>query len=227
MSRHAAMIFAAGLGSRMGSLTQEVPKPLLRVGGTSLLEHALSYVPPTVERVVVNVHHHAEQIIALSEHHGFTISDERTQLLETGGGLKHALPLLGDAPVFTLNSDAVFYGPSPGETLSDAWNPDVMDGLLLLIPKIAAFEHTGPGDFILGPNGRIRFGPGAIYTGIQIIKTDKMRQIEETKFTMHALWEMIEQSGRLYGCLYPGSWIDVGTPAGLRRANKMAMGAHV
>ncbi|WP_375279545.1 nucleotidyltransferase family protein [Pseudooctadecabacter sp.] len=204
------LLFAAGLGTRMAPLTDTQPKPMIRVAGKPLLDHALQFCD-RLNRVV-NVHYKAHQIEEHLKDTDVLISDERTQLLETGGGLKKALPLLNSNPTFTMNTDAVWKGPNPLLALTSAWNPDTMDALLLMIPRGAAVGHSGNGDFIIEPNGALRRGPDTVYSGLQIIKTDGLTAIQDVAFSMWSLWQPMLDAGRMYGVAYDGQWCDVGRP---------------
>lgn len=217
------MLFAAGFGTRMGALTADRPKPLVSVAGKPLIDHALDLIAPLDLRTVVNTHYKAEMIAAHLAGREITISDESAAILETGGGLKNALPLLGDGPVFTMNTDAVWHGPNPLPLLQKAWMPDDMDALLLCVPLQNAVGRTDTGDFTLGKDGALNRGPGHVYTGVQIIKTDLLDEITETAFSLNLLWDKMHARGRLKGLNYPGRWADVGTPDGIALAE--AMGA--
>ena len=154
-SPRALMIFAAGLGTRMGALTRTRPKPLLEVAGRPLIDHALALGREAgVPRIVVNTHAHGEQLQAhLARMAPEVRVSHEPERLETGGGLKRALPLLGAGPVFTLNADMVWSGPNPLAALADAWTGD--GARLCLVPRAAAVGHSGPGDFFLGVDARL------------------------------------------------------------------------
>ena len=219
----ALMLFAAGLGTRMGALTATRPKPLLPVAGKPLIDHALSLADGFPLRTkVINLHYRPDQIKAhLCHRTDLLWSEEAPVLLETGGGLRHALPLLGKGPVFTLNSDTVWRGPNPLQCLSDAWDPAKMDGLLLLLPLDRATGHTGPGDFTRDRSGRIgRNGPH-VYLGTQIIRTDGLAAFPEPVFSLNRLWDRMIAAGRAYGVTYPGQWCDVGTATGIALAEAL------
>lgn len=217
----AIMLFAAGFGTRMGSLTQTRPKPLINVAGKALLDHALELTTPlNLSKRVVNTHYFSDQVANHLDGTNIEISYE-PQILETGGGLKNALPLLGDGPVFTLNTDAVWRGPNPLADLQAAWNPDTMDALLLCVPKSNAVGHTGTGDFIIAEGGTLSRGEGDIYTGAQIIKTDRLHAMARGAFSLHDLWWPMMDAGRMHGLQYHGKWCDVGTPAGISLAEEM------
>lgn len=221
----AALLFAAGLGTRMAPLTDTKPKPLIYVAGRPLLDHALSQCRDL--RKVVNTHYLAPQIRAHLADTDVLISDETDALLETGGGLKHALLLLQSNPVVTLNTDAVWRGPNAIETLLSAWSPD-MEALLLMIPRDSAIGHSGTGDFDIDPSGRLSKGTDYIYSGAQIIRTDRLSDISETVFSMWSLWEGMLERGGMFGCSYDGQWCDVGRPESIPLAEKMLQGGpHV
>lgn len=222
MHPHAVMLFAAGFGTRMGALTATRPKPMVNVAGKPLIDHALELVHEVQpSRIVANLHYLPDQIRAHLYGQGVLFSDESDRILETGGGLRAALPLLGQDPVFTMNTDAVWNGPNPLGVLSAAWRPEEMDALLLCIPLENAIGHAGQGDFLFDPAGRLRRGPGQVYSGLQILKTDLLKQIEEEVFSLNVLWNRMMQNGRLFGLSYPGQWCDVGRPEGIELAEKM------
>ncbi|WP_371742017.1 nucleotidyltransferase family protein [Citreicella sp. C3M06] len=218
----ALMLFAAGFGTRMGALTAERPKPLVPVAGKPLIDHALTladaYGPL---RRVANAHYHADQIAAHLTGRDVAISVETPQILDTGGGLRAALPLLGDGPVFTMNTDAILTGPNPLRLLAEAWRPETMDALLLCVPLARAVGRKGDGDFTLSQDGKISRSGDNVYTGLQIIKTDGLLGIDETAFSLNLLWNCMAENGRLHGLSYPGQWCDVGHPEGIALAENM------
>lgn len=226
MSRpEAVMIFAAGLGTRMGALTRDRPKPLLRVGDRTLLDHALDLArDASLGRIVVNAHAHAAQV----EAHLARVAPEAAiarepTLLETGGGLKAALPLLGDGPVLTLNADMVWRGPNPLAALAAAWDPARMGALLALVPRANAIGHTGAGDFTADPDGRLaRRGdaPEApfVYAGAQVVDAAALAPFPPGVFSLNRVWDALLAEGRLFGLVWPGRWVDVGRPEGIALA---------
>ncbi len=215
------MLFAAGFGTRMGALTNDIPKPLLKVGGKTLLQRALDIInDANLPETVVNTHYKADQIHQALRGSKVKISHEPNEILETGGGVRNALPLLGDGPVFTFNPDVVWQGPNPLTILQNAWNGQQMDGLLLLIPKNRARSYGGQGDFDL-VNSLIIRGKEYVYSGAQIIKPDQLHNIPETSFSLNLLWNRLIQSNTLHGVIYSGDWCDVGSPSGLELANDM------
>ncbi len=216
------MLFAAGFGTRMGALTASRPKPLIEVGGRALIDHALDlvdgYGPP---RVVVNLHYLPDRITAHLAGRDIRFSRETPEILETGGGLRAALPLLGAGPVFTMNSDAVWRGPNPLCHLAARWRPEEMDALLLCIPVAQAVAHSGAGDFQVAPDGRTSRGPGLAYSGVQIIKPDLLHEIADDSFSLNVVWDRMLRDRRLAATPYPGRWCDVGHPAGIAEAEAM------
>ena len=213
------MLFAAGFGTRMGEMTQALPKPLLKVGDRCLIDHALALATDAgVENIVVNLHYLGEKIQTHLAATDVQFSWETPTILETGGGLRQARPMLGDQPVFTLNTDAVWGNQNPLETLADHWDPQKMDALLLLVPVSKAIGHRGTGDFVMDETGRISRANGAtgfVYVGAQIIRTEPLGDFYEQSFSLNFLWDRFIAKGRLYGVLYDQFWCDVGTPQGL------------
>jgi len=215
------MLYAAGRGTRMAPLTDARPKPLVMVAGQPLIDHALSLVHKAgLSRVVANTHHLPDRLEAHLKDAGVQVIRETT-LLETGGGLRNALPLLGSEPVITLNSDAVWRGANPITAARAAWRPDDMDALLVLIPPDRAVGHNGAGDFALDAGGRLTRAAGLVYSGVQILKTRRLAEIPETVFSLNRLWDMMAASGRLFGVEYSGAWCDVGQPESIPLAEAM------
>jgi MurNAc alpha-1-phosphate uridylyltransferase len=216
------MIFAAGFGTRMGALTDDRPKPLIEVAGRPLIDHALARAHGFgAERIVVNLHYKPEALRRHLAGRGVLFSEEKPEILETGGGLRAALPLLGAGPVFTMNSDAIWQGPNPLRHLAEFWAPDRMDALLLCVTPRSAIGHAGAGDFTIGPDGRAQRGDGAIYTGLQILRTDGLADIAAQAFSLNRLWDRMLARDRLFATTYPGKWCDVGRPEGIGLAEDM------
>ncbi len=224
MTPRALMIFAAGFGTRMGALTADRPKPMISVAGRPLIDHALALACDAHSApVVVNTHYRADRIAAHLAGRGVAISHEPA-ILETGGGLKRALPLLGAGPVMTLNSDAVWAGPNPLRLLADAWDGARMEALLLLAPVALALGYAGPGDFALGADGRLaRKGPLA-YLGAQVIDPAPVMAEAAEVFSLNRVWDGAIARGRAFGIVYPGRWCDVGRPEGVALAEAMLEG---
>lgn len=221
-----AMILAAGFGKRMRPLTASQPKPLVRVAGKALIDHALDRLGEAgVARAVVNVHYLADaleaHVLARSTPQ-VSVSDERSLLLETGGAMVKALGRLPD-PFFALNADNIWIdGPKNAfHDLSRHWNADAMDALLLLVPHARAVNFNGPGDFHMDPLGKIarrrdgRIAP-FIYTGIQLVSHRLLRDAPDGPFSTNILWSRAIEEGRLYGLSFTGTWFEVGTPQAIR-----------
>lgn len=222
------MLFAAGFGTRMGALTRDRPKPLIEVAGQALLDHALALVEDAgVKRAVANTHYMADKIAAHLAGRDVALSHETPDILETGGGLRHALPLLGQGPVFTMNTDAIWQGPNPLRLLAEAWEPARMDALLVTVPPENAVGHGGAGDFLRDRDGRLSRGKGEVYGGVQIVKTDALADIAEPAFSLNLLWDRMLADDRLFGVSYPGRWCDVGRPEGIALAEAMIGGGDV
>jgi len=221
-----AMVMAAGLGKRMRPLTATQPKPLVRVAGKALIDHSLDALADAgVAKAVVNVHYLADALEAhLAKRGGapaIAVSDERALLLETGGGMFRAAPLLPD-PFFCLNSDNIWVdGPENAfAALSRAWDADRMDALLLCVPHARAHGYRGEGDFHLDPLGLVsRRRPGRIapfiYTGIQIVSHRLLRDAPEGPFSTNVLWQRAIGEGRLFGLSHTGLWFEVGEPSAI------------
>lgn len=218
-----AMVLAAGLGTRMRPLTDDRPKALVEVGGRALIDHVLDRLAEAgVTRAAVNVHWFADRLEAHLGARGrgpeIVISDERDLLLETGGGLKKARPLLGDAPVFVANIDSVWI--DRGDALGDLvrlWDPDRMDAALLLARREDAIGFEGDGDFFLADDGRLTFrgeAPAApfAYMGVHITRPGYADGGPGGPFSLSPLWRASAAAGRLYGCVLDGDWMHVGDP---------------
>jgi len=225
LASDAAMILAAGLGKRMRPLTATQPKPMVRVAGKPLIDHVLDRLEDAgVAKAVVNVHYLAD----LLENHlksrkspAVTISDERALLLETGGGMIRAQDLLPD-PFFCVNADNIWLdGPVDAfRELSEMWDAEKMDGLLLLVPHSGAFNYRGKGDFQMDPLGRItrrrsgRIAP-FIFSGVQLVSKRLLREAPGGPFSTNILWSRAIDEGRLYGLCFTGEWFEVGDPSAI------------
>lgn len=236
---HTAMVLAAGLGTRLRPLTDHMPKPLLPVAGRTLLDRCLDRLAEAgVRRAVVNIHWLGDRIRDhLKARHGLeiVISDETGLLLETGGGIAKALPLLGDAPFLAVNADLIWRDPeheaSAVQRLAASFDPAMMDGLLLLQPRETADGHGGPGDFFLDAGGKLRRrGTQAtapyVYTGVQILQPALFRDAPAGAFSLNILYDRAIAAGRLHGLVHRGTWMDVGTHDGLKHAERMLHGAR-
>lgn len=216
------MLFAAGFGTRMKHLTADRPKPMVEVAGAPLINHALGLAKAITPPVIVaNLHYRPETLLAHLTPLGVQTITETPEILETGGGLRNALPLLGEGPVITMNTDAIWRGPNPLRLLLDAWDPAQMDALLMGVPPAQALEHTGNGDFTIAPDGRLTRGAGVVYGGVQIIKTDLLAKIEQEAFSLNLVWDRMLEARSMFGLTYPAKWCDVGHPDGVKTAEAL------
>jgi MurNAc alpha-1-phosphate uridylyltransferase len=233
-----AMVLAAGVGSRMRPLTDDRPKALVEVAGRPLIDHMLDRLADAgVTRAIVNVHAFADRLEAhlgrRSKAPTIVISDERGERLETGGGLKKARALLGEAPVFVANIDSVWIeqGAPALPALANAWDPATMDVCLLLTPTEAAMGFDGPGDFFKDGDGRLAFrgeAPAApfAYIGAHICKPQIVDDEPLAPFSLARLWRRLATQGRLHGVVLEGEWMHVGDP-GARDAAERRLAADV
>lgn len=231
-----AMVLAAGLGKRMRPITDTMPKPLVTIAGKTMLDHALDRLAEAgVADAVVNVHYLAGQIearVAGRTSPRITISDERALLLETGGGVKKALPLLGDEPFFHVNSDSLWSekGASNLAGMAAAWDAERMDMLLLLAEREGSVGFDGAGDFFRDAAGRLaRRGKAAsaplVYAGVAIIKPELFADTPDGPFSLNLLFDRCIARGTLFGHLLDGRWLHVGTPEAIPLAEQ-AYAAH-
>jgi MurNAc alpha-1-phosphate uridylyltransferase len=221
-----AMVLSAGLGTRMRPLTDDRPKALVEVGGRALIDHMLDrLVEAGVETAVVNVHYFADLVeahLAARQARGLgpriVISDERAQALETGGGIKHALPLLGDGPVWVANIDSVWIetGAPALDAVAAAWDPDRMDVCLLLASTVGSLGFHDSGDVFLNDDV-VRFkNPGEaaplVYVGVHICKPAITAEGPEGPFSLLPIWKGLAAEGRVHGVSPDGLWMHVGDP---------------
>lgn len=223
-----AMVLAAGLGKRMRPLTASRPKPLIEVAGQALLDHVLDKLAAAgVENVVVNVHYLADAVEAhlakKADGLKIAISDERGLLLETGGGMVKAAPLIESDPFLVVNSDNLWID-GPADTLkllASHWDGSRMDALLLLVPHARAQNHHGRGDFHMDREGRLRRRGRAhvapfVYTGIQMVSKRLLDGAPDGPFSTNVLWDRAIEEGRCFGAVHQGLWFDVGTPQSIK-----------
>jgi MurNAc alpha-1-phosphate uridylyltransferase len=223
-----ALVLAAGLGKRMRPLTATTPKPLIAVAGKPLLEHLLEKLRAAgVEQAVVNVHYLADSIEAhlAKDAKGLevTFSDERSLLLETGGGMVKAAPLIDSDPFLAVNSDTLWID-GPADTLkllASHWDDKAMDALLLLVPHARAENHRGLGDFHMNRVGQLRRRDRSrvapfVYTGVQIVSKRLLEGAPEGPFSTNVLWDKAIEKGRCFGAVHQGLWFDVGTPQAIK-----------
>ncbi len=223
------MVLAAGLGTRMRPLTDKIPKPLVPVAGKALIDHVLDRLADAgVARAVVNVHYMAEQIeqhLAYRTRPQIVISDERGLLLGTGGGVARALPQLGHAPFFHINSDTIWIDSVQPNLarLAEAFDADTMDALLLLAPTADSIGYAGLGDFAMAPDGRLQKRPEQkvspfVYAGAAILSPALFADVPSGEFSLTALFDRAAETGRLHGLRLEGLWMHVGTPEAVAAA---------
>ena len=218
-----AMVLAAGFGQRMRPLTLTRPKPLVEVAGKSLIDYGFDRLRAAkVETAVVNVHYLPDQIEAWAKHQSsprIVISDERAEILDTGGGVAHALPLLGHDPFFVINSDSFWVddGTPALDRLRAAWDDAKMDCLLLLSPLERTVGYDGAGDFTRDRDGRLvrraaSQGTPLAYIGAYLVAPRLFDGAPQGAFSMNRLWDRAIAQGRLFGVEHTGRWLHVGTP---------------
>lgn len=226
-----ALVLAAGFGKRMQPLTEQCPKPLLKLGGKPMIDHVLDRLADAgIANAIVNVHYLPETI----ENHlhrrtlpEISISDEREQILDTGGAVVKASAQLGDEAFFVHNSDSVWIedgGSTLGRMIA-AWDESVMDGLLLLAPAKESLGYSGRGDYHLGPDGRIRRRAGDetadyVFAGVSINHPRLFTDCPDGPFSILRLWDLALANGRLAAIIHQGLWMHVGTPDALAEAEK-------
>ena len=226
-----AMVLAAGLGLRMRPLTDHMPKPLVRVAGSALLDHALDKLADAdVEQAVVNVHYLPDQIIehvAGRTRPRVTISDEREKVLGTGGGVVKALPLLGDAQFFHLNADTMWIdGVRPNlNRMAEAFDPAQMDILLLMAPTTTSIGYSGRGDYSMLPNGALRRRREQqvvpfVYAGAAILSPSLFVDAPKGEFSLTKIFDRANEQERLFGLRLDGVWMHVGTPEAVAAAEE-------
>lgn len=228
-----AMVLAAGLGKRMRPITATMPKPLVEVSGCSLIDYGLAALQRAgVEKAVVNVHYMAEQVqshlLRRRMAPEIIISDERRQLLDTGGGIVNALPALGADPFYLINSDSFWLeGARPNlDWLADAWRDDAMDALLLVASTVNAVGYSGRGDFRMDTTGRLIRRPERsvspfVYAGAAILHPRLFEGAPEGAFSLSSLFDKAIENDRLYGVRLDGVWLHIGTPEAVREAERV------
>jgi N-acetyl-alpha-D-muramate 1-phosphate uridylyltransferase len=231
-----AMVLAAGLGTRMRPITLSIPKPLVAIDGIPMLDHALNRLRDvSVNHAVVNVHYLAEQIIehvASRQTPAITVSDERGLLLETGGGIKKALPLLGENPFWLMNSDSLWIdrlaedmNASALSEMKQVWDPQHMDIVLLLASRTTSMGYDGRGDFDRAPSGHLsrripEHDAPFVYAGAAILKPELFIDTPKGAFSLNLLFDRAIAANRLYGHVLDGEWLHVGTPEAIGEAEK-------
>jgi MurNAc alpha-1-phosphate uridylyltransferase len=225
-----AMVLAAGLGTRLRPVTEIRPKALVELAGKTLLDHALDRLAEAgVENAVVNTHHLADRIerhLARRTWPRIRLSHE-PEILDTGGGIAQALPLLGPDPFYVVNAKIVWQGGRKDALLqlAEAWNGAEMDGLLLMQPTATAVGYDGPGDFTMDQLGRLAWRPPQmvvpfVYAGIQILHPRLFEGAPKGAFSLHPLWSRAMEAGRLFGLRHDGAWYHIATAAGLAEVER-------
>jgi MurNAc alpha-1-phosphate uridylyltransferase len=229
-----AMVLAAGLGTRMRPITDHTPKPLVTIGGKAMLDYGLDLlVAAGVETAAVNVHHHADQMLAhLKSYKGLDVlvSDETSALMNSGGGLAKGLKLLGRDPVFVMNADLFWIGEAPGDPgnlqrLADFFDPETMDMALLCVTMDRTTGHNGKRDFSIAADGRLtRYDEGmpdpVVYAGAIVLKPSLFDDAPDDAFNLNIYFDRAIGAGRLYGRVLEGDWLTVGTPDAIAAAEE-------
>ncbi len=224
-----AMVLAAGLGTRMRPLTDTLPKPLVPVAGKALIDHVLDRLADAgVTTAVVNVHHMADKIeqrLKERTRPKIVISDERGALLDTGGGVVKALPLLGGGPFFHVNSDTIWIeGVTPNlGRLAAMFDPAEMDAVVLLAATATSIGYEGRGDFAMAPDGRLkrrveREVVPFVYAGAAVLSPSMFKDAPQGAFSLNKLFDRAIEAGRLFGLRLEGTWMHIGTPAAIKAA---------
>ena len=226
-----AMVLAAGIGSRMRPLTDHLPKPLIPVGGKPLIDHTLDRLAQAgITTAVVNVHHYADLLEAhlnLRRTPRVSISDERVGLLDSAGGIAHALPLLGEGPILVANIDNIWIerGRPALQTLMDGWDPEIMDIRILLAPRTACYGYERPEGFIMDGAGRLTHSnspdplPPYNNIGFQLLKPEVLAG-QTGAFSIVPIWKSLAAQGRLHGAVTTAEVIHVSDPVGKSYADK-------
>ena len=226
-----AMVFAAGLGTRMRPLTETIPKPLVKIGGKAMIDTILDALAAAgVQQAIVNVHHLADQIehhLVTRTHPEITVSEERARLLDQGGGIKKVLPLLGKTPFYICNTDAIWLeGPHSNiARLAEVWDADKMDILLLVASTANSVGVDWPGDFSMDQDGRLKKRYEGevvpfVFSGIGLIKPEVFEALEGDSFRLAPLFFSAAERGRLFGLRLDGFWLHIGTMSAIAEAEQ-------
>jgi len=211
----------------MRPLTDHLPKPMIELCGRPMIDYALDAAKDAgADTIVVNTHYKPEPLIDHLEGKPVHVVHEADQILDTGGGLKNTLGILGQGPVWTYNPDVVWSGPNPLTVAAQNWDADKMDALLVCVPVQATHGHVGHGDFTIDNEGRIERGAGYVYGGVQILKTQTLSSISETVFSLNTVWDWLIAQGLCFGCRYLGQWADVGCPENIAKAEALLSGGR-
>ncbi len=233
-----AMILAAGLGTRMRPLTDTIPKPLVQLNGRALIDHVLDRLAAAgIKRAIVNVHHHADKLeahVKARTNPAIKISDERGVLLDTGGGVVRALPVIGKQPFLIHNSDSVWI-EGMGNNLSrllSSWDEERMDSLMLLATTTGSLGYDGQGDFHMDADGHLtrQSGPRLapfVFAGVSIAHPRLFENAPEGRFSLNTSWNAAIEKRRLFGVRLDGLWMHVGTPEALAEAELKIANQHL
>lgn len=230
-----AMVLGAGIGKRMRPLTDDLPKPLVRLNGKALIDYVLDRLSEAdIGLAVVNIHYCADKLedhLRGRKRPAVRISDEREVLLDTGGGVQKALPLLGDRPFFIHNADSVWIDSTRSnlEHMGRLWDEKKMDCLMLLANSATSMGYSGLGDFAMGPDGRLsRRNENEVvpfvYAGVCLVHPRLFDRAPEGAFSLNVLWDNALEEDRLFGVRHDGIWMHVGTPEALEQAEKYLNG---
>ena len=227
-----AMILAAGRGERMRPLTDTTPKPLLEVAGRSMLDRILDQLEASgVDNIVVNAHHLGQQIVDRVGNRARVVVEDR--LLDTGGGVKNALPLLGDEPFMVINGDGLWRPHTEAlvHRFDGRWDPERMDAILLLQPLYKMFDRdpADRGDYFIEPRGLVRHRGQAplspyAFASMSVCSADMFRDSPDVPFSLRLLWDRAERAGRLAGMIHEGDWFHIGTPQALAAVDRHLQG---
>lgn len=231
MMPNRAIVLAAGLGTRMRPLTNDRPKPLVKVHGKTMIDHAIDrLVEAGVTMIVVNVHYHAEMLkthLARRNDVEIHISDETEELLDSGGGIAKVLPLFEDEPFFTHNSDSIWVEGTGHalEKLKARWNPAEMDALMMVAPTVTSVCYEGRGDFMMDADGRLARVPEQrvapfVWTGVQIVHPRLFENPPGRRFSINILWDRAIEKRRLLGQRLDGVWMHIDRPDALDEAEE-------
>ena len=221
------MIFAAGFGTRMRPLTDDLPKPMISLCGRPMIDYTIEAAQGAgAKSIVVNTHYKPQPLHDHLKDQPVKVIHEAPHILDTGGGLRHALDHLGGDPVWTFNPDVVWSGPNPLTFAAEHWAPDRMEALLVCVPIGSTRGVQGSGDFDIAADGQLKRGGEFVYGGVHILKTEHLFRISETVFSLNAVWDLLIAEGRCFGCRYPGLWADVGRPENIPVAEALLRGDH-
>lgn len=222
MNLDAAMIFAAGFGTRMRPLTDHIPKPMVPLLGRPMIDYAIDTAREAgAKTIVANLHYKPDTLRSHLAAQGVIAVTEAPDILDTGGGLLNARVHFDSEAVWTMNPDAVWDGPNPFSFALAHWDPGKMDALLVTIEPNRAVGAESPVNLSIDHEGKLAWGNETIYGGVQIIKLSTLNDMEHTAFSLRVIWDRLIGQERCFGCIYPGRWSDVGHPDGIAHAETL------